>query len=54
MKTSLDSKATIYTTPATLKIVSPGTGEVDLSTVWGSKATLFVIGVTTKEGTPLP
>ena len=54
VKTSLDSKAAVYTTPATLKIVSPGTGEVDLSTVWGAKTSLFVIGVTTKEGTPLP
>ena len=53
VKTALDSNA-IYTTPATLTIISEGTGELDLSSVWGTRTSLFVIGITTTSGEVLP
>ena len=53
MKTSLDSEL-VYTVPATLKVVSVGTAELDLSEVWCARPSLFVLGITTEEGEVLP
>ena len=53
VKTSLDS-GTVYTVPAGLTIVSEGTAVLDLSTVWGTRPSLFVIGITTTSGEVLP
>ena len=53
VKTSLDSDS-VYTAPATLKIVGEGKAELDLSTIWGSRETLFIIGITTEQGEVLP
>lgn len=53
VKTALDSPA-VYTVPATLRIVSTGTAELDLGAVWGSRPALFVTGITTEEGSSLP
>lgn len=53
VKTSLGSDD-VYTVPATLEIVAEGTGEVDLSNVWGARSSLFVIGVGIEEGDALP
>lgn len=53
VKTALDSSA-VYTVESDLKIISAGTAELDLSTVWGTKPTLFVIGISTEKGDPLP
>ena len=53
VKTSLGVKA-VYTAEATLKIVSTGTAELDLSSIWGNYPSLFVIGISTEKGVPLP
>ena len=53
VKTSLESKS-VYTTESTLKIVSTGTAELDLSSIWGTYPSLFVIGISTEKGVPLP
>ena len=53
VKTSFDSGA-VYTVPATLKVVSAGTAELDLSSVWGARPSLFIIGITTEAGEVLP
>ena len=53
VKTSLTSES-VYTVPSTLTIVSPGTAELDLSSVWGTHPSLFVIGITTESGEALP
>lgn len=53
VKTSLDSES-VYTIPTTLKIVSAGTAELDLSEVWGAHPSLFVLGITTEAGEVLP
>ncbi len=53
VKTALDDDAT-YTVEGVLKIISAGTAELDLHEVWGSRPSLFVIGITTEKGAPLP
>lgn len=53
VKTSLESKS-VYTAESTLKIVSTGTAELDLSSIWGNYSSLFVIGISTEKGVPLP
>ena len=53
VKTSLDSES-VYTVPATLRVVSAGMAELDLSGVWGTRPSLFVLGITTEEGEVLP
>ena len=53
VKTSLDSDS-VYTAPATLKIVSEGKAELDLNAVWGTRPALFIIGITTEQGEALP
>lgn len=53
VKTSLTSE-TVYTVPTTLTIVSPGTAELDLSSIWGTRPSLFVIGISTTPGEVLP
>ena len=53
VKTALESSA-VYTASAALKIVAEGTAELDLSGVWGSRISLFVIGVTTVDGEAFP
>lgn len=53
VKTALDAEA-VYTVPATLKIVSPGTAELDLGSLWGMRPALFVIGIATEPGEALP
>lgn len=52
VKTSLESKS-VYTTESTLKIVSTGTAELDLSSIWGTYPSLFVIGISIEKGVPL-
>lgn len=52
VKTSLESKS-VYTAGSTLKIVSTGTAELDLSSIWGNYPSLFVIGISTEKGEPL-
>ena len=44
VKDSLVSDA-METVPATLEIVSPGVGELDLSSAWGERPSMFVIGI---------
>ena len=53
VKTSLVS-GTVYTVPAALTIVSEGTAELDVSSVWGTRSALFVIGISTEAGEVLP
>ena len=53
VKTSLAS-GKVYTVSAPLKIVSSGTGEIDISAVWGTKESLFVIGISAEAGEALP
>ena len=53
VKTALDSE-TVYTVESTLEIVSEGTAEVDLSSVWSTRQSLFVVGVGTEPAEGLP
>ena len=53
VKTALDSAET-YTVEAGLKIVEPEMAELDLSSVWGTQPSLFVLGIATEKGKPLP
>lgn len=53
VKTSLESKS-VYTAESTLKIISAGMAELDLSSIWGNYPSLFVIGISTEKGAPLP
>ena len=53
VKTSLAS-TDVYTVASTLKVVAAGTAELDLSSVWGTRPELFVIGISTVKGKDLP
>ena len=53
VKTSLASTE-VYTVSSTLKIVSAGEAELDLSSVWGTRPELFVVGISTVKGKDLP
>ena len=53
VKTSLASTE-VYTVSSTLKIVSAGEAELDLSSVWGTRPELFVVGISTVKGEDLP
>ncbi len=53
VKTSISSES-VYTVEAPLQIISSGTAELDLSSVWGTRTSLFVIGISTEKGAELP
>ncbi len=53
VKTSLASES-VYTVEVPLQVISSGTAELDMSAVWGTRPTLFVIGISTEKGEELP